>query len=208
MDAETSADQLVAWWHLLWGKTGGDSEEEVAGLESKLGVRLPAVLRAVYLRTALRSSQQLHLRTILELDIADGVLRFGMEQQGCSYFGVRVGDLALPRPRVVWDGLGDGAWHALKSDLESWLRTFALINRPFEEPLLFDADYDWELLERSSWVRQELPDDWCGDWSCELWSNGEAVLDTNDGALGARDAEALRRAALSLGIDDAMHEGH
>lgn len=34
----------------------------------------------------------------------------------------------------------------------------------------------------------------------ELWTNGEAVLDTGLESLGARDEDALARAAVSLGI--------
>lgn len=181
----------------LWPLGAGDREDDVAAAEARLVLTLPNLLRAAYLSTSLRSSQQLHLEPVAGLRLKDGVLVFGLEQQGCSSWGIQLHQLSVHDPPVVH---GQERWTDEGCTLSEWLRAFCLLNRPFEPPHLHECDYDEERLT-GAW--QEVVFSW-NSWnsnSCTLWTNGEAVLEPN-GGLGARDLDALRRAGHSLGLSE------
>ena len=189
-----AVDTFLEWHQRLWPAGNGDPGDHLEANEERLGVRLPALLRAIYLYTALRESSQMHLRHIEDVHIdRHDVLVFAREQQACWSWGVRVAHLADESPAVVTNQ--SGSWKAQGCSLEEFLHVFALINRPGEPPAIVQAGYD----------EAKLTGDWhqiaFGWLDGGVWSNGEAVLD-DDGNLGAFDLQALRRSAKSLGVSN------
>jgi hypothetical protein len=184
---------FLEWHSKLWTPNGGDGETAVVDTERRLGVSLPPLLRAVYVSTSLRQSQMLHLSQLKGLHVDDGVLVFGSDQQACWDWGVR-----LNRPNGSLVANPEQEWVDDGCSLEEWLRFFAIINRPYEPPYLDQSSFDQGKL-KGTWQRVEAK------WNSlqhALWTNGEAVLEEESGNLGARDRDALRGAALSLGIDE------
>jgi hypothetical protein len=69
-------ETFLGWYRKLWGQAEGDAEAAVASAEKRLGIRLPEMLKAVYLNTSLRDSQMLHLAELNKVSVKDGVLVF------------------------------------------------------------------------------------------------------------------------------------
>lgn len=137
----------------------------------------------------------LHLSPLHNLEVRDDVLVLAREQQGCWDWGIRFEQLQDTNPALVANP--NGKWEADCCSLEEFLRFFALTNRPCEPPCLSQAGYDQDRLE-GAWEEHRI------EWRSiqhAIWTNGEAVLDESTGNLGARDLDALRRAAASLAID-------
>jgi hypothetical protein len=188
--------RFLDWYRRLWGTTPGDDEAELASVERRLDVQLPGLLRAVYLHTAMRDSSMLHLSELEALRLEDDVLVFATEQQANFSWGIRLGDLADENPPLV-SGTAR-SWVDDQSTLEDLLKFFALVNRSSEPPFIDQSSYDPNRLN-GEWKEHRVA------WTSlqhSMWTNGEAVLEPNVGALGARDLDALRRAARSLDIDD------
>lgn len=185
---------FIDWFHRLWGAAAGDPDAIVAGAEARLGLRLPPLLRDVYLHTSLRSSQMMHLARVGDLELRSGVLVFAREQQACYDWGLPVVGGEADVARVLVE-LRSG-WEEEGCSLEQFLRFFALANRPYEPPSCeVDAEPD-RLVAPWQQVRVEWR-----NIQHQLWTDGEAVFEEVSGMLGARDHDALVRAALSLGVD-------
>lgn len=100
----TASDDIGAWFDRFWApddEESANSIEEITAVEETLGVKLPAVLRAAYMRSWLRRSWQMHLRPLEELQLARDALVFMDGQQQCSAWGCRVGDGADDNPPVT-----------------------------------------------------------------------------------------------------------
>lgn len=109
-----SAFAFIEWfareWLTLLQDGDGYTAEEVAAAEQRLGLRLPASLTAFYRllgrRTDLTSNQDC-LQPLDLLRVENGALVYRIENQGCSSWGIRVSDLGLADPPVVFDGYPD-----------------------------------------------------------------------------------------------------
>lgn len=92
----------------LFSQHGGDAgyeEEIVQSAESRLGVKLPHVLREFY-QTWGRCEEMTRQRDILlapeELQVSDGMLQFCVENQGVGYWGIEESLLNADNPPVMW----------------------------------------------------------------------------------------------------------
>lgn len=90
----------------------GCTAEEVAVVEKRLGFRLPSSMVTFYRllgwRTDLTRNQD-DLIFLQSLQVVDGALVYRIESQACVSWGVRVPDLELDDPPVVFcEGYGDG----------------------------------------------------------------------------------------------------
>jgi hypothetical protein len=191
-----ATEAFLDWYRELWPASGGDSEEAIRVADKRLGLALPALLRGVYRHTSLRRSEMLHLRPLQELEVEGGVLVFADDQQATYFWGIPLRRLSEANPALV-AGAGEH-WQEEGCALEEFLRFFALFNRPYERPFIDQSSYDQRLL-KASWKTFEVHWD---SLQHSLWTNGEAVLEEASGNLGARDADALRKAAASLDIDE------
>ena len=113
-DAE-SALAFIEWFAREWLTPirGGDgcTAGEVAAAEERLGLRLPASLTALYRLIGRRrdlTSRQNRLISLNSLLVEDGTLIYRVEAEGIVTWGVRVCDLELADPPVVF-GFGDGS---------------------------------------------------------------------------------------------------
>lgn len=111
-----SAFTFIEWFAREWltplRNGDGCTAAEVAAAEDRLGLRLPASLAAFYRLLGWRrdlTSNQDTLITVNSLTIVDGALVYRIEAQGCASWGVRVSDLGLADPPVVFcEGYGGG----------------------------------------------------------------------------------------------------
>jgi hypothetical protein len=189
-------ETFLAWYRNLWETSGGDNEKAIAKAEKRLGIKLPELLRAVYLNTSMRDSQMMHLADLEEVSLEGGVLVFAREQQASWSWGIPIGRLAEDDPQLVANPFG--RWEDDGCSLEEYLRFFALTNRPYEPPFIDQSSYEQKLLT-GPWKEHTVK------WKSlqhSLWTNGEAVLEEEIGNLGAKNLDALRRAAESLDIDE------
>lgn len=115
-DAE-SAFAFIEWFAREWltplQDGDGCTAEEVAAVEERLGLRLPASLAAFYQMLGRRrdlTSNQDRLVSLNSLAVEGGVLIYRIEAQGCASWGVRVSDLGLADPpALIRAGYRDGA---------------------------------------------------------------------------------------------------
>src|SRR5262249_32565516 len=121
---------FLVWHRRLWGDHVGDSEAKVISAEGKLCVSLPGLLRDVYLCTALRRSQMIHLCPIDDLLVRDGMLVIAAEQQGCWAWGVPLDHLSDENPELCADL--QGTWKQDGCSLLDFLSFYSLMNRPYE----------------------------------------------------------------------------
>jgi hypothetical protein len=176
-----SIGDLLEFHRRFWEPGEPNSAEEITAAELRLGQRLPQVLRAFYGGTWLRYSAEIHLSSLEDLQLEEGVLVFGREQQAAWRFGVRLGDLAHEDPPIVADAKPE-QWKAEGIRLSQWLALFTLVNRPCEPPC---ADGTFESGEQ---------------W--RIWTNslGFIYLHVRDGMVcnehfaGGRDASQLAKA--------------
>ena len=189
-----ASNSFIEWYRRLWGDGPGDAIDEVTAAEHRLGVSMPPLLREVYLHTSLRSSQMLHLERLANVTVRDSLLVFAREQQACYHWGLRVAGSICVADRVLVEL--QAGWQDEGCSLDEFLRFFALCNRPYEPPSC-EVDFDPDRL-RPPWRLHRV--EWL-NIQHELWSNGEAVLEEGSSRLGARDQDALGRAAASLGVD-------
>lgn len=106
-DAE-SAFAFIEWFAGEWPTPLRDGDgctaEEVAAVEERLGLRLPASLAALYRLLGRRrdlTSNQDRLVPMNSLTVEDGSLIYRIEAEGCARWGVRVCDLGSADPPVV-----------------------------------------------------------------------------------------------------------
>jgi len=126
-DAGT-AFAFIEWFAREWlmplRDDDGCTPEEVAAAEERLGFRLPTSLAAFYGLLGRRrdlTSNQDRLIPLNSLTIEDEVLIYRIEAQGCARWGVRVSDMRLADPPVVFcEGQRDG------SPWRPFLRSFSL----------------------------------------------------------------------------------
>jgi len=112
-----SAFAFIEWFARQWLTPVRDGDgctaEEVAAVEERLGLRLPASLAAFYRLLGRRrdlTSHQDRLIALNSLAVEDGVLVYRIENQGCAAWGVRVADLRLADPPAVFcEGCRDGS---------------------------------------------------------------------------------------------------
>src|SRR4051794_404513 len=86
------------------GPGDGYTEQEVAAAETRLGLRLPRVLREFYLRTGHRNDiprPKTPLTPPEDLSVEQGVLVLSEENRTVVLWGVRVEDLGRDDPPVV-----------------------------------------------------------------------------------------------------------
>jgi len=157
-DAE-SAWAFIEWFAREWltpirdgdGYTAG----EVAAVEERLGLRLPASLAAFYRLIGHRrdlTCGQDKLIGLNSLTAEDGALIFRVEAEGIVTWGVRVCDLGLADPPVVF-GFGDG------SPWRPFLGSFSLaaVEIVLSEALTCDAEgrHDNRQLDDADIIRLE-----------------------------------------------------
>jgi len=97
---------FAAAWDEPLTEDDGTPAAELARAEATFGCSLPAALREVYMLLGLRSSLVANQDPLLppaEIFVHDqcgGVLVFRSENQGCAFWGVRLGDLDQDDPPV------------------------------------------------------------------------------------------------------------
>lgn len=105
---------------------------ELDGAERRLALRLPPALREWYERLGARAdvwSLQDRLLSPSEVQVVDGVLTFGIENQGVVRWGIRVGDLGTADPPVVVsDPAGTGSWVLESETTTAFALQFAVLN--------------------------------------------------------------------------------
>jgi hypothetical protein len=217
--SKMGVESLAATYERFWRSLGGDLEEHIVEAERRLGIRLPASLRAFYRQTSLRRSEQLHLLTLAELRLEEDRLVFAMEQQGCWYWAVRLGDIEDEDPPVWTWGLRS-TWFLPKS-LESllgrgdgpegcsvteWLRVFLLLNRASTTPMIHEFGFPEQVtprLREAGWGEQSFDGKSLGT---QLWTWRSVVYDGQN--LGAPDRTALVEAVEALGEKPEDQEFH
>jgi hypothetical protein len=111
-----SAFEFIEWFAREWltplRDGDGCTAEQVAIVEKRLGLRLPASMVTFYRLLGWRIDLTRNVdRLILlqSLRVVDGALVYRMENQAVVSWGVRVADLELDDPPVVFcEGYGDG----------------------------------------------------------------------------------------------------
>jgi hypothetical protein len=114
-DAET-AFAFIEWFARDWltplRDGDGCTAEEVAAVEERLGLRLPASMAAFYRLLGWRPDLTGNQDTLISLNslrVLDGALVYRIENQACASWGVRVADLGLADPPTVFcEGYRDG----------------------------------------------------------------------------------------------------
>ena len=111
-----SAFEFIEWFAREWLTPLRDSDgctaEQVAIVEKRLGLRLPASVVTFYRLLGWRIDLTRNQDTLIflqSLRVVDGALVYRIENQACASWGVRVADLELDDPPVVFcEGYGDG----------------------------------------------------------------------------------------------------
>ena len=111
-----SAFEFIEWFAREWLMPLRDSDgctaEQVAIVEKRLGLRLPTSVVTFYRLLGWRIDLTRNQDTLIflqSLRVVDGALVYRIENQACASWGVRVADLELDDPPVVFcEGYGDG----------------------------------------------------------------------------------------------------
>ena len=100
-DAE-SAFAFIEWFARDWltplRDGDGCTAEEVAAVEERLGLRLPASTAVFYRLLGWRTDLTRNQDTLIFLNslrVMDGALVYRIENQACASWGIRVADLGL-----------------------------------------------------------------------------------------------------------------
>lgn len=126
-DAE-SAFAFIEWFAREWltplDADDGCTAEQVAIVEERLGLRLPTSMATFYRLLGWRTDLTRNQDTLIflqSLRVVDEALVYRIENQACVSWGVRVADLGLADPPVVFcEGYGEGKpWRP-------FLRSFSL----------------------------------------------------------------------------------
>lgn len=120
------AEDFLLAWDVGLPEPWDVADARLDEAQARLGVRVPSVLRWFLVRFTRHHpvvGRQDPLVRAENLAVEDGALVFRNENQFCASWGVRVEDLALPDPPVVWRA--DGPWlpyhDRLSLDLLEWL---------------------------------------------------------------------------------------
>jgi hypothetical protein len=111
-----SAFEFIEWFAREWQTPLRDGDgctaEQVAIVEERLGLRLPASMVTFYRLLGWRTDLTRNQDTLIflqSLSVVDGALVYRIENQACVSWGVRVAHLELDDPPVVFcEGYGDG----------------------------------------------------------------------------------------------------
>jgi hypothetical protein len=114
-DAE-SAFAFIEWFAADWltplRDGDGCTAEEVAAVEKRLGLQLPALMATFYRLLGWRTDLTRNQDTLIFLNslrVVEDVLVYRIENQGCASWGIRVADLGLADPPTVFcEGHEDG----------------------------------------------------------------------------------------------------
>ena len=139
-----SAFAFIEWFAREWltplRDGDGCTAEELAAAEERLGLRLPASMAAFYRLLGRRrdlTSNQDRLIALNSLTVEDGVLIYRIEAQGCASWGVRVSDMGLADPPVVFcEGYRDGS---------PWRRFLGSFSLAAVEMVLYEAIFVGEV---------------------------------------------------------------
>lgn len=112
----SSAFEFIEWFLREWltplRDGDGCTAEQVAIVEDWLGLRLPASMVTFYRLLGRRIDLTRNQDTLIflqSLRVVDGSLVYRIENQACVSWGVRVADLELADPPVVFcEGYGEG----------------------------------------------------------------------------------------------------
>lgn len=132
-----SALVFIEWFAREWltplRDGDGCTAEEVAAVEERLGLRLPASVVSFYRLLGKRrdlTSNQDRLLPLNSLTVEDGVLIHRIEAQGCASWGIPVSDLGSADPPVVCGGYRDGS---------PWRRFLGSFSLAAVEMVLYEA---------------------------------------------------------------------
>jgi hypothetical protein len=111
-----SAFEFIEWFAREWQTPLRDGDgctaEQVAIVEKRLGFRLPSSVTTFYRLLGWRIDLTRNQDTLIflqSLRVVDGALVYRIENQACVSWGIRVADLGLEDPPVVFcEGYGDG----------------------------------------------------------------------------------------------------
>lgn len=210
-----SAFEFIEWFAREWLTPLRDSDgctaEQVAIVEKRLGLQLPASLVTFYRLLGWRIDLTRNQDTLIllqSLRVEDGVLIYRMENQGCAFWGIRVADLGLADPPTVWCEGPRGDGRPWRPFLESF--SLAAVEMVLSESLVgragchdnrpLDDEADNVRLE-ALYERLPLPD-YPAWWQPEVpqavrWFSGPGVLLREDSRswiwVLARDAASLAR---------------
>jgi hypothetical protein len=140
-------DQTLAFHDRFWAAATGDTPDSLRSAHDRLGQALPPLLQAVYTRTSLRRSQQLHLHGISDLHVAGEYVVFSYEQQACWSYAVSLAD-STHDPQVYSNKSRQDRFSPTGCGLAEFLRYYWIVNRPFEPPC---ADVALDPNQLSSW---------------------------------------------------------
>ena len=147
-------DDLFVFHDSLWLPTICDVPQAVERVEHKLAVRCPDLLREVFVRTSLRRGSLLHLHTLDQLELVDGLVVFANNAPRPFKYAVRASEAGRQDPDVyVVEG---GAVKPEGCTLSEFLRLFWLINRPDERPYALLELGDEERVEWSDFEFNSL----------------------------------------------------
>ena len=96
--------QLIAHWYAPLTQADGYTDEELKQCASRLGIILPPALQEWYRLAGKRRDVWCQQDTLLapaDMFTEKGVLHFSVENQGVTYWGIRLGDLSEENPPVV-----------------------------------------------------------------------------------------------------------
>lgn len=216
-DAET-AFAFIEWFAREWltplRDDDGCTAEEVAAVEERLGLRLPASLAGFYGLVGWRNDltrNQDQFIFLNSLAVVDGVLVYRIEAEGCASWGVRVSDFGLADPPVVFcEGYGNGsAWRPFLGSF-----SLAAVEMVLEEAVMgatgFHANRELDEADiiRLEELYERLPfPDYPAWWQPEVpqalrWFGGPGVLLREDSRTWlwvlARNAASLARVRDTL----------
>jgi hypothetical protein len=188
-------DFLQAWSGSS-GETRAEALEiEVVDAERRLDVRLPIALRWLLTTIGaedpvLQQQDPLVPASSLQID-KDGVIVYRKENQNCAQWGVRVSDLELLDPPVLWKNMQEsGGWSAYQDRLSVELLEGVIgevVLSPSVKVLqaeLFDGRPDelssFQSLDIPSHVFWAVPDgppvEWFGRGECLIRNDGDVWL--------------------------------
>jgi hypothetical protein len=113
-DALRFIERFARHWCAPLAPGDGCGADELAGAESRLGLRLPAAVRELYGLIGHRADPTACQDRLLPpelLTVDDGAVVFRLENQGCAEWAIALDDLALDDPPVVFRRTDeDGPW--------------------------------------------------------------------------------------------------